>query len=50
MAWISPQLARSRAVAAAVMTLDGVLVEANDGFRWLLGLEPEEAGDVRVTP
>ncbi|MGD9388321.1 MAG: GGDEF domain-containing protein, partial [Gammaproteobacteria bacterium] len=37
MAWISSQLARSRAVAAAVITVDGELVEANDGFRWLLG-------------
>lgn len=38
MSWISPQLAGSRAVAAAVITIDGDLVEANEGFRWLFGL------------
>lgn len=41
MSWISSQLAGSRAVAAAVVTIDGDLVEANDGFRWLFGLEPD---------
>lgn len=48
MSWISPQLADSRAVAAAVVTADGELVEANDGFRRLFGLEPaqDEATDV----
>lgn len=38
MSWISPQLAGSRAVAAAVVSTDGDLLEANDGFRWLFGL------------
>lgn len=48
MDWITPQLAQSRAVAAAVITVDGELVEANEGFRWLLGLGAEAAEGIAV--